>query len=80
MKIRQNRRKPHFCYLEKGALKLYLAAMTKPRQIKRFSFFLLDHNGQTRVYRLVLHPPGVRLWRKRDSKMEEDDCAPPRVN
>ena len=77
MKIRQNRRKSQFRYLEKGALELYRAATTKPRQIERSGFFLLDHNGQTRVYRLVLSPADVRLWRKRDSKMEEDDCAPP---
>ena len=82
MKIRRNRRKSQFRYLEKGALELYRAATTKPRQIERSGFFLLDHNGQDRVYRLVMSPPDVRLWRKRDSKMEEDDCAlpPPRVN
>ena len=80
MKIRRNRRKSQFHYLEKGALELYRAATTKPRQIERSVFFLLDHNGQTGVYRLVLSPPDVRLWRKSDSKMEEDDCAPPRVN
>ena len=77
MKIRRNRRKSQFRYLEKGALELYRAATTKPRQIERSGFFLLDHNGQTRVYRLVLSPPDVRLWRKRDSKMEEENCAPP---
>ena len=77
IKIRQKRRKSHFRYLEKGALELYRAAKTKQRQIECSVFFLLDHNGQTRVYRLVLSPPDVRLRRKRDSKMEEDDCAPP---
>ena len=32
---------------------------------------------------MILSPPDVRLWRKSDSKMKEDDCAPPaliRVN
>ena len=77
MKFRRNRRKSQFRYLEKGALELYRAATTKPRQIERSGFFLLDHNGQTRVYRLVLSPSDVRLWRKRDSPIEEEDCPPP---
>ena len=47
MKIRKNRQKSQFRYLEKGALKLRRAATTKPRQIERSSFFLLDRNGQT---------------------------------
>ena len=50
MKIRQNNQKSQFRYLEKGALKLRRAAMTKPRQIERSSFFLLDHNRQTQVH------------------------------
>ena len=78
MKIRQNRQKSQFRYLEKGALEFYQVATTKPWQIERSGFFLQDHNGHTRVYRLVLSPPDVRLWRKRISQMEEDDCAPPR--
>ena len=49
MKIRQNRRKSHFRYLEKGALALSRATTTKPRHIERSVFFLLDNNGQTRV-------------------------------
>ena len=77
MKIRRNRRKSQFRYLEKGALELYRAATTKPRQIERSVFFLLDHNGQTRVDRLVSGPPDIRVRRKRDSPMEEDDCLPP---
>ena len=39
--------------------------------------FLLDHNGQTRVYRLVLGPLDIRLWRKHDSPTKEDDCPHP---
>ena len=39
MKIRRNRRKSQFRYLEKGALELYRAATTKPRQIERSVFF-----------------------------------------
>ena len=62
MKIRKNRRKYQLRYLKKGALELYRAATTKPRQIERSVFFLVDHNGQTRVYRLVSGQP---------------DCAPP---
>ena len=77
MKIRRNRRKSQFRYLEKGALELYRTATTKPRQIECSGFFLLDHNGQTRVYRLVSGPPDVWVQRKSDSPMEEDDCAPP---
>ena len=42
--------------------------------------FLLDLNGQTLVYRLVLGATDVRVRRKRDSLMEEDDCAPLRIN
>ena len=57
------------------------AATTKPRQIERSSFFLLDHKGKTRIYRVVSGSCDVWLRRKRDSPMEEDDCAPPsRVN
>ena len=69
--------------MDKGALELFRAATTKPRQIERSGIFLLDHNGQTRVYRLVLGPTDVPLRRKHDSQMEEDDCDPPmliRVN
>ena len=42
--------------------------------------FLLDNKGKTRIYRLVSGSFDVPLQRKRDSPMEEDDCAPPRVN
>ena len=63
--------------LEKYALELCRTATTKPRQIERSGFFLLDHNGQTWVYRLVSGPPDVRVRRKRNSPMEEDDCPRP---
>ena len=56
--------------------RLCRAATTKPRQIERSSFFLLDHKGKTRIYRLVSGSCDVRLRRKRDSPMEEDDCPP----
>ena len=49
-------------------------------QVRRRPCFLLDHNGQTRVYRLVLGPMNVLLRKKHDYLMEEDDCAPPHVN
>ena len=39
MKIRQDRRKSHFRFLEKGALKPHRAVTTKLRQIERFGFF-----------------------------------------
>ena len=77
MKIRKNRRKSQFKNSEKYALKLCRAAMTKSRQIERSGLFLLDQNGQTRVYRLALGPTDVPVRRKRDSPVEEDDCAPP---
>ena len=40
MKIRKNRRKSQFRYLEKGALEIPRAAMTKPRQIERSGFLV----------------------------------------
>ena len=70
--------KSQFRYLEKGALKLRRVATTKPKQCS--GFFLLDPNGQTRAYRLVSGPQDVRVPRKRDSPMEEDDCAPPCID
>ena len=36
MKIRQNRQKSQFRFLEKGALELSRAATTKPRQLERY--------------------------------------------
>ena len=48
-------------------------ATTKPRQIERSSFFLLDHNGKTQIYRLVSGSFDVPLRRKRDFPMEYDD-------
>ena len=45
------------------------SSTTKPRQIERSSFFLLDHNGKTRIYRLVSGSFDVPFWRKRDSPM-----------
>ena len=59
MKIRKNCRKSQFRYLEKGTLELCCAAKTKLKQIERSGFFLLDHNEQTRVYRLVSGPTDV---------------------
>ena len=46
-------------------------------QIECSGLFLLDHNGHTRVYRLVSGPPDVWVRRKHDFPMEEDDCPPP---
>ena len=57
--------------------RLCRAATTKPRQIERSGFFLLDHNGKTRIYRLVSGSYDVPLWRKRDSPIVYDDYAPP---
>ena len=73
-------KKSQFCYLKKGALELYQAAMTKPMQIERSGFFLLDHNGQTRVYRLVSGQPVVWLKQTRDFPTEFDKAPPPLAN
>ena len=66
LRIFGNRRKYQFCYLEKGGLELHRAATIKPRKIERSGFFLLDHNGQTWIYRLVWGPTEVRFQRNRD--------------
>ena len=52
--------------------------MIKLRQIECSGLFLLDHNGQTRIYRLVLGQSDAWLWRNRDFPTEDDDlekCA-----
>ena len=77
MKIRRNRQKSQFRYLEIGALELYRFATTKPKQIERSGFFLLDHNGQIQIYRLVLGPTDVWFWRNRVIPTEDDDYALP---
>ena len=59
MKIRKNRQKSQFRYLEKGALEHCRTDTTKLRQIERSGFFLLDHNRQTQIYRLVRGPLAV---------------------
>ena len=64
--------------LEKCALELFWTATIKPRQIERSGLFLLNHNGQTWIYRLVSGQSDVRLWRNRDFPTEDDDlenCA-----
>ena len=44
-------------------------------------FFLLDHNGQTWIYKLVSGQSDVRLWRNCDFRTEDDVCAaPPHCN
>ena len=66
------------CYLEKGVLELHRAATIKPRKIERSGFFLLDHNEQTQIYRLVLGQSDPWLWRNRDFPAENVDlekCA-----
>ena len=40
-------------FFEKCVLELCRTAMIKPRQIECSGLFLLDHNGQTQIYRLV---------------------------
>ena len=60
-------------FFEKCVLELCRTAMIKPRQIERSGFFLLDHNGQTRIYRLVSGQLDACLWRNRDFPTEDDD-------
>ena len=65
-------------FLEKCVLKLRRTAMIKPKQIERSVFFLLDHNGQTGIYRLVSGHSDAWLWRNRNFPAEDDDlekCA-----
>ena len=65
-------------FFEKCVLELCRTAMIKPRQIERSGFFLLDHNGQTQIYRLVSGQSDAWLWRNRDFPTEDDDfekCA-----
>ena len=62
----------------KGVIELCQAATIKPRQIECSGFFVVDHNGQTRVYRLVSGQPDEQLWRQCDFPIKDDDlekCA-----
>ena len=61
-------------FFEKCVLELCRTAMFKPRQIESSVFFLLDHNGQTQIYRLVSGQPDEHLLRKGDFPMKDDDC------
>ena len=56
---------------------LFLLTENVYRQIEHSSFFLLDHNGKTWIYRLVTGFFDVPLQRKHDSPMEEDDSPTP---
>ena len=73
------RSKKNKIFIFKNFLPTWLcrAATTKTGQIERSSFFLLDHKGKTRIYRLVSGSFEVPLRRKRDSPMGDDDYAPP---
>ena len=65
-------------FFEKCVLELCQTAMIKPRQIERSVFFLLDHNGQTRIYRLVSGQSDAWLWKNHHFTTEDDDlekCA-----
>ena len=58
---------------EKCVLELCRTAMIKPRQIECSGFFLLDHNGQTQIYRLVSGQSDAWFWRNRDFPTHDDD-------
>ena len=62
--------------LEKCLLELRETGTIKLRTDREF-FFLLDHNRQTRIYRLVSSQTDVRLWRNHNFLTEDDDCLPP---
>ena len=64
-------------FFEKCVLELCRTTMIKPRQIERSGVFLLDHNGQTRVYRLVSGQPDGQLWRKCNFLMKDVHPPPP---
>ena len=61
--------------LKKGILEFRRTATIKPRQIELSGFFLLEHNGQTQVYRLFSGQSDIQLWRKRDFPTKDDVCA-----
>ena len=63
-------------FFEKCVLELCRTALIKQRQIERSVFFLLDHNGQNQIYRLVSGQPDIRLWSNCDFPTEDDDCPP----
>ena len=52
VEIFENCQKSQFRYLKTGVLELRQATTIKPRKIERSGFFLLDHNRQTRIYRV----------------------------
>ena len=58
--------------LENCGLEVCRTATIKPRKIERSGFFLLDHNGQTWIYRLVSGQSDGRLWRNRDFPTKDD--------
>ena len=64
--------------LEKCAFELCRTATIKPRQIEFSVFFLLDNNGQTRIYIQVSGKSDAWLWRNCDFPTEDEDlekCA-----
>ena len=78
MKFIENRPRSQFHYLKEGVLELCRADTIKLRRIEHSGFFLLDHNGQTQSYRLVLGQSDACLWRNHDFPTEDDDlekCA-----
>ena len=50
-------------FFEKCVLELCRTTMINPWQIERSVFFLVDHNRQTRIYRLVAGQPDERCFR-----------------
>ena len=57
--------------VEKCVLELSQTAMIM--QTECSGFFLLDHYGQTRIYRLVSGQVDAWLWRNRDFQTKDDD-------
>ena len=76
MKIRQNRQKSYFCYLEKGALKLYRAATTKPRQIEHSVFYSTGPQRTNSSLQTGLRSNGGLVPEKSLFPIEDDNYAP----
>ena len=73
----KNRQISKFRYLEKGALELYRAATTKPRQIERSGFFSTGPQRTNLSLQTGLESAGCSVVEKTRFS-EEEDCAPPR--
>ena len=73
-KIVKNRQKSQFCNLENGVLKILVDLWwTKPGKIECLVLFILVHNGQIQLNRLVTCKLDVWFWKNIDSLTKDDD-------